>query len=46
MNAHANPMIATRNVSKRFVKRLDIAGKIAQKFGSGNPAAVSRHSAG
>ncbi|MEQ9325674.1 MAG: ATP-binding cassette domain-containing protein [Rhodospirillales bacterium] len=34
MNAHANPMIATRNVSKRFVKRLDIAGKIAQKFGS------------
>ena len=34
MNAHATPMIATRNVSKRFVKRLDIAGKIAQKFGA------------
>ncbi len=34
MNAHATPMISTRNVTKRFVKRLDIAGKIAQKFGS------------
>jgi peptide/nickel transport system ATP-binding protein len=34
MNAHATPMIATRNVTKRFVKRLDIAGKIAQKFGA------------
>jgi peptide/nickel transport system ATP-binding protein len=34
MNAHVTPMIETRNVTKRFVKRLDIAGKIAQKFGA------------
>ncbi|MEQ9200365.1 MAG: ATP-binding cassette domain-containing protein, partial [Rhodospirillales bacterium] len=34
MTAAATPMIQTVDVSKRFVKRLDIAGKIAQKFGS------------
>ena len=34
MTATGKPMIQTLDVSKRFVKRLDIAGKIAQKFGS------------
>ena len=28
------PILEIRNVSKRFVKRLDIAGKIASKLGS------------
>ncbi|MGI9399653.1 MAG: ABC transporter ATP-binding protein [Rhizobiaceae bacterium] len=30
------PMIDIRGVSKRFVKKLDLAGKIAQKLGAGN----------
>ena len=34
MSAVAAPMVELRGVSKRFVKRLDIAGKIARALGS------------
>ena len=36
MNAavHGTPILELRNVSKRFVKKLDVAGLVAQKLGS------------
>ena len=34
MNAVAAPMVELRGVSKRFVRRLDLAGKIARALGS------------
>ena len=34
MNAVATPLLELRGVSKRFVKRLDLAGKIARKLGA------------
>jgi peptide/nickel transport system ATP-binding protein len=34
MSAAASPLVELRGVSKRFVKRLDLAGRIARKLGS------------
>ena len=31
------PLVRIHGVSKRFTKRLDVAGKIAQKLGAGMP---------
>jgi peptide/nickel transport system ATP-binding protein len=35
MSAHPAPLLELRGVSKRFVKRLDLAGRIARRLGSG-----------
>jgi peptide/nickel transport system ATP-binding protein len=34
MSAVATPLLELRGVSKRFVKRLDLAGRIARKLGA------------